>query len=224
MLADGNTARPADLARALTKVAADYFDGAINASADWGVPPVTVAYHADQPPILGVDAIDVAGVAVAVAASNYPAVKQMLGPQADAGNRDAAALLCSAAKQNGSQDAAHWNALLLSHAQSITTVPASCYIGHPEINRGHGEILIHPFIRDAKAPELVLTYLLYHECVHQLVPCDGDNQHPEAFLRYERRAPQRRQAMRWLKKNGFPVLLIEGDVAAAGHPGAGGAR
>jgi predicted metal-dependent hydrolase len=54
----------------------------------------------------------------------------------------------------------------------------------------------------------VLRYVVYHECIHCLVPEGANGKHSAAFMEYEMAAPARDRANEWLTANNFPTLDI----------------
>ncbi len=86
--------------------------------------------------------------------------------------------------------------------QRIQQVPAACYYPDTRV------ICIHPHLRERSAPQFVLRYLIYHECCHQIIPCNEQDPHNEDFMKLEYQAPNRERAINWLKKEGFPTLSI----------------
>ena len=91
----------------------------------------------------------------------------------------------------------------------LPQAPAACWREH--------EVLIHPALRDFKAPRYVIVYLIYHELLHELHPGPpGKDPHTAALLllEQERIAPARERAHAWLRKREFPVLRLPSDAPA----------
>lgn len=83
---------------------------------------------------------------------------------------------------------------------AASPVPAAAY-------NSCGVIVVHPALRDKTAPQYVLEYLIYHECLHELFPVSADeNPHPPELIEWEKKAPKKEQAQRWLARHGFPVF------------------
>ena len=119
---------------------------------------------------------------------------------ADAGHPESELLLSHLLKRRGNERWQHYASAYNRHLESRRSVPAACYYPDSCV------IALHPYLLDRNAPQLVLKYLLYHECCHQLIPARGDDPHPPAFLQWEMRAPHRARALEWLEKEGFPTL------------------
>lgn len=81
----------------------------------------------------------------------------------------------------------------------ISAVPASSYYPHDR------RIVVHEILPRLRAPKYVYAYLLYHECLHQLLPGEGDG-HGPVFRKRELFAPYRAKSLKWLQRKNFPVM------------------
>lgn len=77
-----------------------------------------------------------------------------------------------------------------------------------EVKDNEELILVHPVLSSIglKAPKYVLSYVLYHECLHKALGTTPFNPHPEIFRRLERLIPKRQNAVLWLKKHKFSTI------------------
>ena len=119
---------------------------------------------------------------------------------AAANHADSKLLLSHLLKRRGD---ARWQDFAQQYNRQCATVravPAACYY------QESATIAIHPHLQELNTPQFVLKYLLFHECCHQLVSCTDQEPHPQEFMEWERRAPNRERALSWLEKQGFPTL------------------
>jgi len=122
---------------------------------------------------------------------------------ADAGHPESELLLSHLLKRLGNERWHHYAGAYNRHLEARKAVPAACY--YPDSRT----IALHPYLLQRRAPQLVVKYLLYHECCHQLIPSTPERPHPPAFMEWEYCAPHRTRALEWLEKEGFPTLRQE---------------
>jgi hypothetical protein len=75
-----------------------------------------------------------------------------------------------------------------------------------ELRPRENRIVVNMALPKLRCPMYVYRYLLHHERSHQVFPPDGKSVHTEAFRAHELKAPNRRKAIEWLKRNCFPVM------------------
>lgn len=178
-----------------------HFKGQIQASVRWQVPQGTVSilenpgkYQLNREDML------VYQKALALLKTNQnDAAGQLLKPLAEAGHKDSQLAMCHLLKRTNG----NWQRYAELHNAGIHRtqwVPAACYYPESQI------IAIHPYLLQRNIPQFVLRYLIYHECCHQAVPSQRENHHSEEFMVLERQAPHRERAIRWLEKEGFPII------------------
>ena len=119
---------------------------------------------------------------------------------AAANHPDSKLLLSHLLKRRGDPRWQHFAQEYNRHCATVRAVPAACYYADS------ATIAIHPHLQELNTPQFVLKYLLYHECCHQLVHCTDETPHPEEFMEWEHKAPNRDRALSWLEKQGFPTL------------------
>lgn len=189
------------LERCFQAVNKKHFKNQINAQVIWQVPRGTVSIR-ENPNHYQLSAEDslVFAKAVKLIEINKPEqAANLLKPLAEAGHQDSQLALCHILKRSQG----NWQRYAEMHnagVRMIKAVPAACY--YPETQT----IALHPHLHKRNIPQFVLRYLIYHECCHQIVPTEAEDQHPEAFMALERKAPHRERAMQWLEKEGFPTL------------------
>lgn len=125
----------------------------------------------------------------------------LIKPLADAGLPEAQCLIAHALRRSGG----NWEAYAKRYAERshhVQLVPASSH------DRQRREIVLHSYLYHRKAPQFVLTYLIYHECIQSMHPRGTDGFYSEIFLAAEKHAPHREKAIRWLCRHGFPVMQL----------------
>jgi hypothetical protein len=77
-----------------------------------------------------------------------------------------------------------------------------------EIKNDVEQILVHPSLSSIgyKAPQYVLSYVLYHEGLHKILGTKHYNPHPAIFRRLEATAHRRDCAVAWLRKHKFSTI------------------
>lgn len=93
-----------------------------------------------------------------------------------------------------------WVQILNQHDREIRKYPPAC------VYKDIGKISIHPTIGSMGAPRYVLSYLIYHECLHMVITTEPGDPHPQEFIERDREFPKRAEARSWLRRNGFPVV------------------
>lgn len=186
-----------------------FFDDYIDAQIRWEIPAGSVAVFTgiDRQPLAPDSSIllDFAQATALLARNDHRGALPLLIRCADAGHEEGHLLLNHLLKRLNDERWPHYVKRYNQHIDSQRSVPAACYYPDTRV------ITIHPYIRERKAPQFVLKYLIYHECCHQLVDSDPMTPHPPAFMALENRAPGRRKALEWLKKEGFPILPLSSD-------------
>lgn len=183
-----------------------FFDNRIQAEVRWEIPAGSVSVFTGierqrQTESRSVDQ-DFAQAIALLERNNHRDALPLLIRCADAGHRDGHRVLNHLLLRLNDE---RWPLYVKRYNQQLfaqQSVPAACYYPETRI------IAIHPFLRERKAPQFVLKYLLFHECCHQLVDSDPATPHPPAFMALERQAPGRRRALQWLEKEGFPTLSL----------------
>lgn len=189
------------LERCLAAVNKKHFKCQISANVIWEVPKGTVSVREntddlslDQEQALCFNkALELVGLA------KYETAMELFRPLADAGHRDSQLAMCHLLKRTQG-DWKKYAAMHNNSVRSVKAVPAACY--YPE----QQTIAIHPHLFQRNVPQFVLRYLIYHECCHQLIGCDDNEPHNEAFMVLELKAPHRERAINWLEKEGFPTI------------------
>lgn len=183
-----------------------FFNNHICATVRWEIPSGRVAVFT------GINRADISGNQPILAAfvravefieqNDLQAALPLLFECTDAGHEDAHLLLNHLLKRMGDERWVDYVKRYNRYQDSQKAVPAACY--YPESHA----IAIHPYIFERKAPQLVLKYLIYHECCHQLIESDCSTPHPPEFMDWEYRAPGRVRALEWLNKEGYPTLPL----------------
>ena len=138
-------------------------------------------------------------------ASDFDSAIPLLMHCAEQNHPDSKLLLSHLFKRLNDNRWQHYAESYNRHFSTIRVVPPACY--YPE----QKTIAIHSHLFETNTPQYVLKYLLYHECCHQLIPCNNTTPHPDAFMEWEHRAPNRDRALDWLEHKGFPTLRTAND-------------
>lgn len=198
-----------DLLQLFDTVNKRFFDDRIQADVRWEIPVGSVAVFTgtDRQPLTADSPIHpLFQQACTLLRRNDPrSALPLLIQCTDAGHKDAHLLLNHLLLRLNDERWPLYVKRYNHHLDSHQAVPAACYYPEKRV------IAIHPYIRERKAPQFVLKYLLFHECCHQLIPSDTINPHPPAFMEWEYRAPGRTRALEWLAKEGFPTLPLPSD-------------
>jgi hypothetical protein len=138
----------------------------------------------------------------------FSAAIPLLQPYASTGNSDAQLLLAHLLKQLGMADWQLWAQRHNNHLHSAQTVPAASYCPDQRW------ICVHPYLRDQKAPQWVLKYLIYQACCQHLILTEWAGASKLALAELEARAPNRERAITWLQNEGFPTLGANDELLA----------
>lgn len=185
------------------KVNRHHFDNRIHADIRWEIPAGHITLASAGRPTLPPDSAahqEFARARSLLARNHYRQALPLLIRCADAGHLEGHLLLNHLLKRLNDE---RWPDYVKRYNQRLhaqRAVPAACY--YPDARA----IAIHPYMRERKAPQFVLKYLIYHECCHQLVECDPMAPHPPTFMALEQQAPGREKALAWLTREGFPTL------------------
>lgn len=192
------------------KINCRFFDDRICAEIRWEIPAgrVTVFTGIGRQPLASDSTIhqDFAKATALLRRRDHHKALPLLIRCADAGHKDGHLLLNHLLKRLNDERWPLYVKRYNQHLGSQRSVPAACYYPDSRI------IAIHPYVRERKAPQFVLKYLIYHECCHQLIECDPQAPHPPAFMALEQHAPGRAKALEWLTKEGFPTLSTPHDA------------
>ena len=174
-----------------------YFNGAVKASIQWGIPSgivvVKTARPAYQLSVVEKERFEEAKK------SETPKTIELLLPLAEKGHLESEFLLSHLLPEEDPRKAQFSKSYNQSFA-SETAVPAACYYA------SRREIVIHNYLEIKKAPQFVIKYLIYHECCHQIVESSQDTPHSEEFLTLEMQFKHRDKAIKWLQGEGFPTI------------------
>lgn len=181
-----------------------FFQNAVKATAIWQVPNGTVSLFIGEQgkKLLPEDELySVFEDAKAqLQASQHTSAIANLERCAAANHADSKLLLSHLLKRRGDDRWQHYAREYNRHCATVRAVPAACYYSDS------ATIAIHPHLQELNTPQFVLKYLIYHECCHQLIHCTDEEPHPEEFMEWENKAPNRERALDWLEKQGFPTL------------------
>lgn len=86
------------------------------------------------------------------------------------------------------------------HKNGVSCVPAAAI--YPNQNL----IMVHEVLPYMRAPKYVYTYLIFHECLHIVMPPENGNCHGPEFCMREMFAPNRKRSIEWLQRKNFPVM------------------
>ncbi len=191
------------LIKSLNSINKAFFKNKIRASILWDVPQGLITIETGTPtytPCPNSQDAQSFEDAKRALANNHPLQAiQKLQPLADKGHPESEFLLSHLLKRTQG-DWQRYAKAYNNHLKSEQLSPAACY--YPETQ----SIAIHPHLKERKAPQFVLRYLIYHECCHQILQTDCSNPHPRHFMDMEEKAPFRQKAIAWLQKEGFPTL------------------
>lgn len=194
------------LIRLFEKINHRYFNNRIQASLRWEIPAgtVSVPLATQRKPLSADDPLhDTFASAVDLLRRNaYRDALPLLIDCAEGGHQEGHLLLNHLLKRLGDE---RWHDYVRRYNRQQSThklVPAACYYPDTQI------IALHPYLFERRAPLFVLKYLIFHECCHQLIKSDCDAPHPPEFMALEYRAPDRKRALEWLEKEGFPTLSM----------------
>lgn len=187
------------LVRLYESVSREYFQDALSATIEWGVPKGSVLVKSARASYQLVKG-EVDQFEMAKSLRGEDAIT-LLVPLAEKGHLESEFLLSHLLPANDGRKLKYSKAYNKSFSGQ-TAVSAACY--YPDDNK----IVIHSYLHQKNAPQYVIKYLIYHECCHQLVPSDLDNPHPPEFMDLERKVKHRERSMDWLEKEGFPTMRL----------------
>lgn len=93
-----------------------------------------------------------------------------------------------------------WGIPDMIHQNGISCVPAAAIYPNRSL------IVVHEALPRFRAPKYVYMYLLFHECLHQIVPPEDGDCHGPVFRKREMFAPNRKRSIDWLRRKNFPVM------------------
>tara|TARA_R110002124_G_scaffold128157_23_gene288790 strand:+ start:18787 stop:19446 length:660 start_codon:yes stop_codon:yes gene_type:complete len=184
----------------------DRFNGQLSIDARWAIPSaVEPRDPAEEIKLLSkADQKTVSDAMQAYAEREFAKAKKLLEPLCKYEVRTIVGLYTSIIRHlkediwfNTSQS------IWVNDPDSLTPAAAST-----ELKDNQEFILVHPALGSIglKAPKYVLSYVLYHECLHKALNTSAFNPHPDIFRRLEKLDPNRERAVAWLRKNRFSTI------------------